>query len=91
MPQFNVKAKLKLRRWIIGIGFTGFFPASPYLTSSEMKSFVSRSRCGTYVWIEGLFKADAAPFLRLFRDSLYGDVPMVVPAVFDRICGNAES
>lgn len=30
-------------------------------------------------------RADAAPFLRLFRESLYGEVPIVVPAVLETI------
>lgn len=34
---------------------------------------------------EGRFSADAAPFLRLFRESLYGEVPIVVPAVLETI------
>jgi hypothetical protein len=30
-----------------------------------------------------LFKADAAPFLLLFNESLKGEVPIVVPAVLE--------
>jgi hypothetical protein len=33
--------------------------------------------------MDGRLRADAAPFLLLFSESLYGDVPIVVPAVFD--------
>lgn len=37
-----------------------------------------------YVAMDGLFKADAAPLRLHFKESLYGDVPMVVPAVLDK-------
>lgn len=43
------------------------------------------SKCDTYVSTEGRLRADAAPFLRLFRESLYGEVPIVVPAVLETI------
>lgn len=36
-----------------------------------------------YVAIEGLLSADAAPLRRRLRDSLNGDVPIVVPAVLE--------
>ena len=39
-----------------------------------------------YVCTEGLFNADAAPFLRRFSESLKGDVPIVVPAVLETTC-----
>lgn len=50
-----------------------------------MKDRDSRSRWGTYVSTEGRFNADAAPLRRRFKDSLYGEVPIVVPAVFETI------
>jgi hypothetical protein len=34
--------------------------------------------------MEGLLRAEAAPLRRRFRESLKGDVPIVVPAVFER-------
>ena len=34
--------------------------------------------------MDGRLSADAAPLRRRLRESLYGDVPMVVPAVSDR-------
>ena len=36
-----------------------------------------------YVSTDGRFRADAAPLRRRVRDSLYGAVPIVVPAVFE--------
>ena len=36
-----------------------------------------------YVAMDGLFSAAAAPFLRRLSESLKGEVPMVVPAVFE--------
>jgi len=37
-----------------------------------------------YVAIDGLLSAAAAPFLLRLSESLKGEVPMVVPAVFER-------
>ena len=39
-----------------------------------------------YVAIEGLLSAEAAPFLQRLSESLNGDVPIVVPAVFESTC-----
>ena len=39
-----------------------------------------------YVAIEGLLSAEAAPFLLRLSESLNGDVPIVVPAVFESSC-----
>ena len=58
-------------------------PALPDSKPSLTNSFVSRSRWPMYVAIEGLFSAEAAPFLLRLSDSLNGEVPMVVPAVFE--------
>jgi hypothetical protein len=69
----------------MGMGSTGVFPWFPYLYSSSTKAFDSTSKCDTYVSTEGRLRADAAPFLRLFRESLYGEVPIVVPAVLETI------
>jgi hypothetical protein len=37
-----------------------------------------------YVAMEGLLSAEAAPLRLRFKESLKGDVPIVVPAVFER-------
>lgn len=39
-----------------------------------------------YVAMEGLLSADAAPLRLRFSESLKGEVPIVVPAVFERTC-----
>jgi hypothetical protein len=39
-----------------------------------------------YVAMEGLLSAEAAPLRRRLRESLNGDVPIVVPAVFESTC-----
>jgi hypothetical protein len=70
----------------MGMGFTPTVPAFPDEKASLIKSLVSRSRCEMYVAIEGLLSAEAAPFLLRLSDSLKGEVPMVVPAVFESTC-----
>ena len=45
-PQFRVKARLRLRRWMQGMGSTPTAPSLPYVRSSDKKSLVSMSKCG---------------------------------------------
>src|SRR5690242_5885022 len=91
VPQFSVRLSDSDNLSIIGMGSTPTVPAPPASNPSLMKSLVSRSRWSIYVAILGLFSADAAPFLLLFKLSLNGLVPIVVPAVFDSTLWNVQN
>lgn len=86
VPQFNVRARDNDSRSIMGMQSTPTVPARQDSNASLTNSLVSRSRCETYVAMDGLLSAEAAPFRRRLSESLNGDVPIVVPAVLERTC-----